>query len=231
MPRPSTTKLSGTPDEPSAICTRLCASLPIRSIRVAVAGEEGGEVLGPVAHRDAVDRDALAPELVEHLRLGDARHAPAGEDVEQARAGPCEIGRRQSRLAGQRGRQGERRHRLAFELANGPSCRSASPAATPAPRRPAATAPSGAKRTARLMRSALRHSRRRRRRQPQPPEQGHRAAERDQRAARPDQRHERLPPQAAAASAPDDRACRSRCRAGRPRRCGSPPRWSRSAGR
>ncbi len=52
-------KLSGTPDEPSAICTWLCGSLPIRSIGIAIAVEERGDVLRAVANGNAVDLQRL----------------------------------------------------------------------------------------------------------------------------------------------------------------------------
>ena len=112
---PSTTKLSGTPDEPSAIWTALCAIGADPLVRVAVRGEERGDVLGPVADRDAVDRHALRLSCC-------STGASAMHGTHQlakiltrrgwpvARSADVSVG-----FAGKRRRQVERRHRLALE--------------------------------------------------------------------------------------------------------------------
>ena len=107
-------KLSGTPDEPSAAAPG-CRVGADAVERVAVAREEGGDVLGTVADGDGVDGDAPALQLQQHRRLGDAGHAPAGEDVEQ-RGSPVARSADAARPAGQLPAPARRRERLADQL-------------------------------------------------------------------------------------------------------------------
>ena len=152
----------------------------------------------------------------------DARHAPAGEDVEQARLAR----RARSALASPAcpaapAASAKSRQRLADHAASG-RCVSAGVAQAASDQRRRTTSEDRQRdpeRTARLMRSASSRLAARAARASTPAEQRERAAERDQRAAEPDQGHERLPPQAAAASRPARRPCRSRYRAGRSRTC------------
>src|SRR3546814_10302645 len=53
--------------------------------RIAVLAQEGRDILGPVADRDAVDRHPRGLERLELRRLGAARDAPARENIDQPR--------------------------------------------------------------------------------------------------------------------------------------------------
>src|SRR3982751_4539521 len=55
-------------------------------VGIAVAREELGDVLRAIADRDPGDQNALALELGELLRIGNARHAPAGKEVDHGRS-------------------------------------------------------------------------------------------------------------------------------------------------
>src|SRR5690348_9999035 len=66
---------------------QLHAAVRVRAdplVGIAIAGKEFGDILGPVADGNRVDLDAAPLELVENRRFADTRHAPAGENVEQA---------------------------------------------------------------------------------------------------------------------------------------------------
>ena len=65
-----------------------------RAERIAVIGEEDGEILGPVANRDADHGHAAAGERLELRRLDPAGQAPAGEDVDDLRLALAERRRR-----------------------------------------------------------------------------------------------------------------------------------------
>ena len=80
-------------------------------------------------------------------RLGDARHAPAGEDVDQARLPGREVGRGKPGLAGNAGGKREGRHGLPTSC-DGSPCRAGATGATPPPRRTPARTISGMKRAA-----------------------------------------------------------------------------------
>ena len=117
MPLPSTTKVSGTPDEPSAIWTRLVGVGADRAERIAIVGEEAGESSRPVADRDAVDRHA-AP-----LRASSSCGASAMQGTHQlakmlTRRGspPAKVGAGQARPA---------RRAPAAARIRAPACRSA----------------------------------------------------------------------------------------------------------
>src|SRR5690349_14538046 len=67
-------------------------------VRVAVVRQESGHVLGPVADRDAVDPNAAVLQQLEHLHFADARYAPAGEDVHDARLSSHQLSGRKAGL-------------------------------------------------------------------------------------------------------------------------------------
>ena len=166
--------------------------------RIAVAGEEVGDVLGPVADRQWRRSSPRGAAARSARALRRARHAPAGEDVDQSRACPGrKIGRGQPRLAGQcAGGEREGRHGLADQLATATRSSAGSP-------RRQATATTKARRTISGMKRAPAHaiaasplSGGAAQAAPPAADKASSPPRRDEHAAQPDQGDERLPPQA-----------------------------------
>ena len=116
MPRPSMTKLSGTPDEPSAIWTRLSASLPMRSngspCRARKAATSSGRsrmamasIATPRRLRSISTGASAAHGTHQLAKMLTSRGLPRGK-----------VGRGQAGLAGKRGGQREGGQLLPLEL-------------------------------------------------------------------------------------------------------------------
>ena len=112
-PRASITKLSGTPDDPSANWIFDSGSLPIRSNGLPLRARNCLQRRFGIADRDPVDLHARLFQPRQDRRFGDARRAPAGEDVEQARLALAEVGAGEARLARHDRGKREGRQRLA----------------------------------------------------------------------------------------------------------------------
>ena len=94
------TKLSGTPDDPSANWIFEFGIIADAIERIAVAGEERLKRRRGVADRNPLDFYPRLFQPYQHRRFGDARRAPAGEDVEQPRLTIAEVGACKPGLAG-----------------------------------------------------------------------------------------------------------------------------------
>ena len=194
MPCPSTTKLSGTPDEPSEIWTRLSASAPMRSNGSPWRARKAATSSG----RSRIAMASIAtPRRFRSSRTGaSAAHGThqLAKTLTSRGVAAREVGRGEAGLAGQRGRQGEGGQALAFEL--GGDAVVARRRETPRHRDHDQREDDQRDEARAAHHSASTQAAARAQAAPPAPDQRQQPAQRDEHAAEPDQRHERLPPQA-----------------------------------